>query len=271
MAKTAARAQPTRFHELLRTLNVHGTLLRVYTQNVDGLELKSGISQYSTYGVYSENAVCVPLHGNIHQMRCPSCSSTFSTDAHINTLSNGNLPVCPTCDASRASRAKLHLQDRKTTSHLKPDIILYEEHHPLAEEIANIESQDMKHIDLLLVVGTSMKVDGIQHMIHKFSHTLQQKHGKKKAPFFSSIYVNMELCSPKKASTLFDCWIAGDCQLFAAILQMAVEQEVFKEVEMGQKPRRILDDGNESEPMCRQRLAIANLRLDLRPLSRYYS
>jgi hypothetical protein len=114
-----------------------------------------------------------------------------------------------------------------------------------------------------------MKVDGIQHMIRMFSQTLQRKHGKKRAPFLSSIYINMELCSPQKASQLFDCWVAGDCQLFATILQAGVHQELIKRGEMVQIPRQTLEDDEEAETI-QKRLAVANRRLDLRPLSRYF-
>ena len=37
-------AEPTAFHHLLRALDDRGRLLRVYTQNIDALELKSGLT-----------------------------------------------------------------------------------------------------------------------------------------------------------------------------------------------------------------------------------
>ena len=37
-------AQPTSFHHLLRALDNRGRLLRVYTQNIDAIEQKSGLS-----------------------------------------------------------------------------------------------------------------------------------------------------------------------------------------------------------------------------------
>ena len=40
-------AEPTAFHHLLRALDDRGRLLRVYTQNIDALELKTGL----TFGV----------------------------------------------------------------------------------------------------------------------------------------------------------------------------------------------------------------------------
>lgn len=40
----ADRAQPTAFHHMLKMLDEQGRLLRVYTQNIDGLEAKAGLT-----------------------------------------------------------------------------------------------------------------------------------------------------------------------------------------------------------------------------------
>ncbi len=37
-------AEPTSFHHMLRALDDRGRLLRVYTQNIDAIEQKSGLS-----------------------------------------------------------------------------------------------------------------------------------------------------------------------------------------------------------------------------------
>ena len=47
LSNLSAAAQPTPFHRLLRALDDRGKLLRVYTQNIDALELKAGL----TFGV----------------------------------------------------------------------------------------------------------------------------------------------------------------------------------------------------------------------------
>jgi len=112
MAQTAAAASPTEFHELLATLNSRGTLLRVYTQNIDGLELKSGLGTVSGYSVPNQgDSVCIPLHGNIHQLRCQSCGSSFSMHPYLSTLKIGDLPACDTCKTARVARVQLNLQD----------------------------------------------------------------------------------------------------------------------------------------------------------------
>ncbi|KAG8908490.1 hypothetical protein FRB99_005848 [Tulasnella sp. 403] len=47
LAKKASSSQPTAFHQVLKSLDDRGRLLRVYTQNIDGLEEQAGLS----YGV----------------------------------------------------------------------------------------------------------------------------------------------------------------------------------------------------------------------------
>jgi len=88
-----------------RWTNRH-TLLRIYTQNINSLELKAGLSNCSAYGIHDQNVVCVSLHGHLHQMCCQSCSSTFSLDAFHGTLTAWELPRCD----------HLQLRDRKTAS-----------------------------------------------------------------------------------------------------------------------------------------------------------
>jgi NAD-dependent histone deacetylase SIR2 len=275
MATTAAMAKPTRFHELLATLNSRQRLLRVYTQNVDGLELKSGLSTFPGYGMNNEHAICIPLHGNLNQMRCQSCSNEFSLDPYLRTLAAGQLPACIICEASRTARAELHLRDRKTMSSLRPDIILYDEGHPLADEIAEIVKGDVQVVGCLLVVGTSMKVDGIQHIIRTFAQALNRKHGKKKAPFFSSIYLNTEMSGHKKWSEVFDFWVKGNCELFATMVQEELDRRRtnIRDAQMQMVPMEVSGEGEEEESSVsnlNQRMEVVDRRLDLRPLWRYY-
>jgi NAD+-dependent protein deacetylase SIR2 len=268
MATTAAVAIPTHFHKLLASLNYRRTLRRIYTQNIDGLELKAGLSNCSAYGIHDQKAICVPLHGHLHQMRCQSCSSTFSLDAFYGTLTAGELPICVVCQMNGARRAHLQLRDRKTVSFLRPDIILYGEDHPLAEEIADLQKMDVSSVDLLLVVGTSMKVDGIQAIIRTFTRSLRRQRG-----MMQAIYLNTELSSPQKWAEAFDFWVWGDCQLFAIMVEDELEKEM---VDGRQTLEPSLETGHKAEESSQsggtfwQRIAVADRRLDLRPLCRYY-
>ncbi|KAG6371348.1 hypothetical protein JVT61DRAFT_9545 [Boletus reticuloceps] len=62
--------QPTLFHKLLKPLEDRGTLVRIYTQNIDGLESKAGVSTYhqscpQTTGDGLQRSTCIPLHGSL--------------------------------------------------------------------------------------------------------------------------------------------------------------------------------------------------------------
>ncbi|KAF8517733.1 hypothetical protein BU17DRAFT_91593 [Hysterangium stoloniferum] len=61
LASLSSQGQPTVFHQLLRTLDERGQLLRVYTQNIDALEMKAGLS----FGVpeFEEKKLRVLLKG----------------------------------------------------------------------------------------------------------------------------------------------------------------------------------------------------------------
>ena len=61
LSSLSSEGQPTAFHQLLRTLDDRGQLLRVYTQNIDALEMKAGLS----FGVpeFDEKKLRVKLKG----------------------------------------------------------------------------------------------------------------------------------------------------------------------------------------------------------------
>src|ERR1700684_4251627 len=44
LSELSQAAEPTAFHQVLRALDDRGKLLRVYTQNIDAIEKKSGMS-----------------------------------------------------------------------------------------------------------------------------------------------------------------------------------------------------------------------------------
>jgi hypothetical protein len=63
----AVRATPTPFHHLMYTLDARKSLRRVYTQNIDSLESKAGISSGLPHldGVKPSDITCVQLHGDL--------------------------------------------------------------------------------------------------------------------------------------------------------------------------------------------------------------
>lgn len=109
------QAHPTPTHHFIKTLDTKGKLLRSYTQNIDKLEEKVGLSgrTYHDEETNEEETVDkqkkkgkkkmndvrnVLLHGDIHRVRCQGCSASYpcSTE-YIEAFQKATPPDCPDC------------------------------------------------------------------------------------------------------------------------------------------------------------------------------
>ncbi|KZT57871.1 DHS-like NAD/FAD-binding domain-containing protein [Calocera cornea HHB12733] len=206
-------AQPSRTHEFLKALDGRGKLLRSYTQNIDGLEQRVGISTVSAApgpgqskeedkenvvppssslssrtststgegkpkpkpaskgkGKGLKSAKNVQLHGDIHAVRCTLCAYTAPfSPSHTAAFREGEAPPCPAC--SERCEARLARAARSIpTGTLRPAIVLYDEPHPLGDEIGQVQSADMARApDLMIVMGTSLKVHGLKRLVRDFA------------------------------------------------------------------------------------------------------
>ena len=127
---TSEAPRPSRTHHFLRELERLGKLLRLYTQNIDTLEQVAGLSRV------------VYCHGSFATATCTGCGNKLhSHDAtHINrTIAAGEVPRCSGCSEV-----------------VKPDVVLFNE--PLPADFSDKIVEDIEEADLLLVMGTSLKV-----------------------------------------------------------------------------------------------------------------
>jgi NAD-dependent histone deacetylase SIR2 len=101
-------ASPAPTHRFIKTLDTKKKLLRSYTQNIDGLEAKAGLLGSSSQEAKSTSkGTCkiktrevrnVQLHGDIHRVRCMSCSAEYPwTAVHLKMFDDGIPPDCPEC------------------------------------------------------------------------------------------------------------------------------------------------------------------------------
>jgi len=94
-------------------------------------------------------------------------------------------------DESRIRRSAREV----TVGSLRPSIVLYDEPHPHGEEIGDLQAYDLKRSpDLLLVMGTSLKVHGLKLVVREFAKAV---HARKGLVVFvnlktSSIYMSLE-------------------------------------------------------------------------------
>jgi len=132
------KAQPTSTHLFLRKLADMGCLHRIFTQNFDSLEEAAGISKEKI----------VQLHGSLKSAHCISCNTEYSMQQFKEHLFS-DIPKCDICG-----------------SFVKPDITLF------GEAVSSVPSEDFKQCDLLLVLGTSLRVYPANALVQYVENTV---------------------------------------------------------------------------------------------------
>ncbi|KAF9048472.1 DHS-like NAD/FAD-binding domain-containing protein, partial [Panaeolus papilionaceus] len=320
-------AQPTPFHNLLRALDDRGRLLRVYTQNIDAIEQKSGLSfgvpefddrRYKSRSKGKQKEVddqplvvdpttvascdhavgprlpsppvetprCIPLHGTLQAMHCQICTRSFPLSDYIPALNAGQPPPCPECTSLERTRQLVGKRPRGI-GRLRPSVVLYNEDHKDGEGVGEVVRRDLvggskgkgrSGADLVLVVGTSLRVPGTKRMVREFSKAVKARAGvgvkdevektvsKDKATTTSSgglstpapsprrtpstdddvlssppraLYLNLDFPVPTREwENVFDVWIQGDAQQFAELLKAEIEKENKVKQESSEKKKR---------------------------------
>lgn len=166
LSQTTKAAHPTPFHHLLATLAHEGRLLRLYTQNVDGIDtslppLKTEVP-LPKKGPWPKT---IQLHGGLDHMVCSKCHTLSDFDAE-----QFNGPVPPACrhctendDVRRVAEKRSHGIGR-----LRPRMVLYNEHNPDDEAIGSCARQDLRtRPDAVIVAGTTLKVPGVKRIVRE--------------------------------------------------------------------------------------------------------
>ena len=139
--KTITEIEPNAAHFALVELQNMGILKFVISQNVDNLHLKSGIKPH----------LLAELHGNYSIMKCIDCDSRFKKDEiGWNDVIHGkgyrtdpiqqNQPRCPHC-GGRIISSIVNFGD------------------PMPEKEMELAAFHTKRCDLMLVLGTSLRVN----------------------------------------------------------------------------------------------------------------
>ncbi|KAL7936480.1 DHS-like NAD/FAD-binding domain-containing protein [Trichoderma chlorosporum] len=183
---------------------------------------------------------CVFLHGSLELLRCFLCGQVCSwddDDREVETLS-GQQPECPHCvgaTEARQERGKRALGVGK----LRPDIVLYGEEHPNAHLISPIVTHDLAlYPDMLLILGTSLRVHGLKVMVREFAKTVHSKGGK-------VVFVNFTKPPESSWGDIIDYWIQWDCDAWVADLQVRIPK-LWQDPEPP-KPKKKRDSGGNAE------------------------
>jgi NAD-dependent deacetylase len=127
-----SKCSPNPSHLVPAELHKAGKLLAVLTQNIDGL--------YQRAGLPSEKVV--ELHGSTCQTLCMKCKKLSSMEETLDRVKKGE--AVPLCLVEGCGGL------------IKPATIFFGQ--PLEEEVINAARRYLKECDLLVIMGTSLKV-----------------------------------------------------------------------------------------------------------------
>ncbi|QDS74406.1 hypothetical protein FKW77_005761 [Venturia effusa] len=175
LATTTKSASATPFHHMLATLAHEGRLLRLYTQNVDGID--TSLPPLSTKVPLERRGPwpkTVQLHGSLEKMVCTKCHKTSDLEPE---LFDGPVPpTCPTCEESDGVRTQHAGKRSHGIGRLRPRMVLYNEHNPDDEAIGSVVKADMRtRPDALIVVGTTLKVPGVKRIVKEMSAIVRDR------------------------------------------------------------------------------------------------
>lgn len=150
---------------------------------------------------------CVYLHGSLRSLRCFQCGGVIDWDEgdrEMQTMS-GNQPPCPRCEdatTARQEKGKRALGVGK----LRPDIVLYGEEHPESQRISDIIQHDLSLApDLLIIMGTSLKVHGLKTVVKEFAKAIHNKKDGK------VVFINYTKPADSVWADTIDYWVEMDC------------------------------------------------------------
>jgi NAD-dependent histone deacetylase SIR2 len=167
-------AQPTAFHHLLATLAQEGRLMRLYTQNVDGID--TSLPPLSTQIPFPKKGPwpkTVQVHGGLDYMVCSKCHNLSPFDAE--KFNGPSPPPCPTCVEHDAIRLVAEKRSHGI-GRLRPRMVLYNEHNPDDEAIGSCAAADMRlRPDAVIVAGTTLKVPGVRRIAREMCKIVRDR------------------------------------------------------------------------------------------------
>ncbi|KAF4694230.1 Sir2 histone deacetylase Hst2 [Perkinsus olseni] len=149
--------RPTPTHYFVRLLQEKGLLHRMYTQNIDGLERLAGVKDDNL----------VEAHGTFSTASCIKCRAVADPIQVRDAILAGNVPViCDACSASMSADPAKGFQD---VGLIKPDIVFFGE--SLPRRFHTLMETDFDNCDLLIIMGTSLKVAPFNRLVSNVPDT----------------------------------------------------------------------------------------------------
>jgi NAD-dependent SIR2 family protein deacetylase len=152
------RWRATISHHFMKFLDEDGKLVRVFTQNIDGLDYQTGINP----------ARVTNVHGSIGVIACETCGAPAEPKAFCAELRAKIKDIYGTdAQAPKESSPIKCAKCRNAT--VKPSTVLFGS--DLPEEFFKLSRKELPDVDLLFVAGTSLVVSPANSVVQMVSST----------------------------------------------------------------------------------------------------
>lgn len=217
LSNQTKQAKPSPFHHMIASIAEEGRLLRLYTQNVDGIDtsmppLATTVPLTQLGDDKRSWPRTVQLHGGLDKMSCSKCSELYDFDGSL--FVGPEPPPCPTCTEIDNVRTSHAGKRSHGVGRLRPRMVLYNEHNPDQDAITKVIKADTKtRPDAVIVVGTSMKIPGVRKLVQDLCYyTRLRRDG-------FTAWVNLD--GEPSGVDLKDCWdlvVRGKCDDVATLV-----------------------------------------------------
>ncbi|KAM6496830.1 DHS-like NAD/FAD-binding domain containing protein [Amanita muscaria] len=171
---------PSPCHRFIKLVEDKGKLLRNYTQNIDTLETAAGVQRV------------LQCHGSFASASCLQCCRRVPGSEIEGDIMRHQVPLCTVCNTTSPSVPSSKGKKRKKKSKdkwdsdvedesdvpeyppgiMKPDITFFGE--KLTDEFDRSLEADRERVDLLLIIGTSLKVAPVADILTHLPHSVPQ-------------------------------------------------------------------------------------------------
>ncbi|KAJ8119405.1 hypothetical protein ONZ43_g3635 [Nemania bipapillata] len=251
-------------HAFIALLQNQNKLLTNYSQNIDNIEANAGIHPDKL----------VQCHGSFATASCQRCGHRVRGDTIFDDIKAGKIPRCGKCITALRSRGTGPLKRKRSSNSastkrsrrnfegfddddeddddsaydipqagvMKPDITFFGE--PLPDEFSKrLVKHDRNHVDLVIVIGTSLKVAPVSEVV----------------PFLPSHIPQIYISRTPVSHINFDIDLLGDCDVIVAELcrragwkldhpMVPPNQQVNIMLEKGYKSRHIFTAIKDPKP-----------------------
>ncbi|KAI9145827.1 DHS-like NAD/FAD-binding domain-containing protein [Paraphysoderma sedebokerense] len=190
--------KPSPSHLFVKAIEERGKLLRNYTQNIDNIESLAGVGRV------------MQCHGSFATARCVRCKYSVPGDALKDDIFAKRVPRCPVCPDSDDEGESKSID---APAVMKPDIVFFGENLP--ETYYNLIDVDRHSADLVIVMGSSLKVAPVSEIIRQVPEHVPQ------------VIINRELLPHLKSH--FDVQLLGPCDTIVSLISKRLGWDILHE------------------------------------------